>query len=389
MKKLAAVALAAAGLAGLCTPALAQSRNLSSNGLTLTTFSDFNQPQGDANISPTSAPFTQDQLYKMCWYYRQGTPAAPNLLGTRRMSDLGAPVYTQVADNIGKWSWRFNGVAAGPFFDAELVVQFDRIGTTGYVCVVASAMTIRNIDPSTTLVLNLFHLVDMDLATTSTDDTISLVSPSDFTRYQMTDPFGQFGRIFNYDANKYWFDTGRTMRDGLSTLSFGAGPITDCPNATNPFGPADTGGVGQWTLTLLPGQQKTVFSSFAFNTDPAPRPADPCWADYNRDGFLNLDDLGDFITDFYTEPPIPGARQANAPSYPSLLMVGYGGLRCPQAPNASPPYASNAYRDAGYRVGFSGDGSNLCPLDPFQLFPNLDNLNDYITEYYAEVGTCG
>jgi subtilisin-like proprotein convertase family protein len=110
-----------------------------------------------------------------------------------------------------------------------------------------------------------------------------------------------------------------------------------------------------------------------------------CPEDYNRDGFRNLDDLGDFITDFYTLPPIPGGVQPNVPQYPGQA-VGYG-APCPQAPDAPAPYTANAYRANGYRVGFSPDGSNACPLSPTQSFPNLDNLGDFISAYYAS--TCG
>jgi hypothetical protein len=114
-----------------------------------------------------------------------------------------------------------------------------------------------------------------------------------------------------------------------------------------------------------------------------------CPSDYNRDGFHNLDDLGDYITDFYTTPAIPGGPQPAAPTYPGVA-VGFS-VPCPAAADADPPYVLAAYRQRGFRVGYSPDGSNSCPLDPAQLFPNLDNLNDFITAYYAEVGTpaCG
>jgi hypothetical protein len=122
-------------------------------------------------------------------------------------------------------------------------------------------------------------------------------------------------------------------------------------------------------------------------------PVNACNADYNRDTFLNLDDLGDFITDYYTCPPIPGGAQANAPTYAGQA-VGYGQV-CPDAPDAPAPYAVNAYRANGFRVGYSSDGSNSCPLGAFNanecppFFPNLDNLGDYITFYYASIGTPG
>jgi probable HAF family extracellular repeat protein len=109
-----------------------------------------------------------------------------------------------------------------------------------------------------------------------------------------------------------------------------------------------------------------------------------CAADYNADGFVTLDDLGDFITDYYTVPAIPGGDQPSAPQYPDFA-VGYASI-CPNAPDAPWPYEPDAYRKHGYRVGYSLDGSNNCPLAPEQTFPSLDNLGDYITLYYTPGG---
>jgi hypothetical protein len=108
---------------------------------------------------------------------------------------------------------------------------------------------------------------------------------------------------------------------------------------------------------------------------------DVCDGDYNRDGFANLDDLGDFITDFYITPAVPGGFQPAAPQYADRALGPNTG--CPNAPDAPAPYDIDAYRESGYRVGFSLDGSNACPLDPAQNFPNLDNLVDFITAFYT------
>jgi hypothetical protein len=103
----------------------------------------------------------------------------------------------------------------------------------------------------------------------------------------------------------------------------------------------------------------------------------PCATDYNKDFVRNLDDLGDYITDFYTTPAIPGGVQPAAPTIAGV-SVGFG-VPCPDAPDAPAPYSPDAYRTAGYRVGYSSDGSNRCP----PTGPNLDNLGDFITAFYA------
>jgi enterochelin esterase-like enzyme len=138
-------------------------------------------------------------------------------------------------------------------------------------------------------------------------------------------------------------------------------------------------GIGHDPLPLL---QAMGPSNWAFY-----RVAAACPDDYNADLSVNLDDLGDYITDFFTVTPIPGGAQPGALTYASV-PIGHG-LPCVAAPDAPPPYAVDAYRVFGYRVGFSPDESNACPLDPTQPFPNLDNLNDFITAYYASFGGGG
>ncbi|MFN0011530.1 MAG: hypothetical protein ACKVS8_07790 [Phycisphaerales bacterium] len=81
--------------------------------------------------------------------------------------------------------------------------------------------------------------------------------------------------------------------------------------------------------------------------------APSCPLDYNLDGSLNPDDLGDFITDYYTVPHVPGP----------------GGYAIP-CPGNDPPY------DDGYKTGFTLDYTGQCS-EPFP-----DNLGDYITAYY-------
>ncbi len=89
-------------------------------------------------------------------------------------------------------------------------------------------------------------------------------------------------------------------------------------------------------------------------------PPATCHLDYNLDGSVNPDDLGDFITDYYTVPHIPGPG-------------GYA-ILCPEN---DPPY------DQGYKVGYViGNEGGVC------IAPNPDNLGDYITDYYSAAFIC-
>ncbi len=85
-----------------------------------------------------------------------------------------------------------------------------------------------------------------------------------------------------------------------------------------------------------------------------------CAVDYNTDGSLNSDDIGDFITDYFTAPALPGPG-------------GYA-IACPGNPA---PY------DAGYRAAYTIDGSGQC------FEPNSDNLGDFITGYFEGCGEPG
>jgi hypothetical protein len=111
-----------------------------------------------------------------------------------------------------------------------------------------------------------------------------------------------------------------------------------------------------------------------------------CPADFNNDGALNLDDVSDYISDYYNQPPIPGGLQPEAPTYNDVVGVGFG-VPCANAPDAPAPYAADAYRVFGYRVAFSADGSIACPASPEANFPTLDNLGEFISLYYSAFGT--
>ncbi len=115
-------------------------------------------------------------------------------------------------------------------------------------------------------------------------------------------------------------------------------------------------GVGGGAAALTPVQNIRRLK----NDTPPPAPAPGCVLDYNVDGVLNPDDLGDFITDYYTFPHVAGP----------------GGYAIP-CPGNEAPYT------AGYKAAFTADGAGQCN-EPFP-----DNLGDYITAYYGAGAACG
>jgi YVTN family beta-propeller protein len=219
---------------------------------------------------------------------------------------------------------------------------------------------------------------------TNNTDTASITRLNTFTALADTNQVGLIakGRVGVLDRGwAYIPGAGRFQADRL-----GETILTNALRLTAAAG-------GEITFTVVPFGMQTRLGidrdrdgyldrdELDAGSDPANALSIPaCIADYNRDFITNLDDLGDFITDFYVQPPIPGGIQTAAPTYPDRA-AGYG-TPCPDAPDAPAPYSPDAYRAYGYRAGFSPDGTNACPAGN-SGFPNLDNLGDFITAYYA------
>lgn len=110
------------------------------------------------------------------------------------------------------------------------------------------------------------------------------------------------------------------------------------------------------TLPLVPD------FNWVFYVNRASSTSSNCYAsrlDFNADGTVNPDDIGDFITAYFTVPLLAG---------PSGYAVGCAGNQ--------PPY------DDGYQAGYNSNGSGQCNE------PNPDNLGDWITDYFVVQGGC-
>ncbi len=134
----------------------------------------------------------------------------------------------------------------------------------------------------------------------------------------------------------------------------GAGALSDnghfsgthTPTLSIAAATADDAGTYSCLVTNTYGSTESLGASVNTST--------PCRLDYNLDTVVNPDDIGDYITDYFTDPPPPGPG-------------GYA-IACP---------GNDAPYDAGYKTAYTSDGAGQCNL------PYSDNLGDWITDYFG------
>jgi subtilisin-like proprotein convertase family protein len=297
------------------------------------------------------------------------------------------------ADGGGTYKGNGTNCAGTPnkFFDTESVVPvaIPDGNTTGITLTVTVPPSETATIDQLQVALNLVHSWIGDLQATISNGTTTVTL---FQRIGRDGTISTLGDSSNFDGIYTFADSGAdiwtAVTAGDSTYNLPSGTYRPSA-ATNGALPSPSLAAfdgapfaGTWTLTIADAESIDTGSVRGFRIQTTgTRPTCGCPGDYNLDTFINLDDLGDFITDYYYPTPIPGGAQPDAPTYPGLA-VGFG-QACPAAPDAPLPYAVDAYRTNGYRVGYSADGSNSCPLSPDAPFPNLDNLGDYITFFYT------
>ena len=165
--------------------------------------------------------------------------------------------------------------------------------------------------------------------------------------YSLTGPSGVVPVSLAYSAvdQRARLTTASPLQAGLYTLTVSASVVAttggqaldgEVANAANPASLPSGNGIAGGSATI----------TFTVN-------APACNLDYNLDASVNPDDLGDYITDYYTSPAIPGPG-------------GYA-IACP---GNDPPYHN------GYKANYTPDGSGQC--NP----PFPDNLGDFITAYF-------
>ncbi|MFN0012120.1 MAG: reprolysin-like metallopeptidase [Phycisphaerales bacterium] len=151
------------------------------------------------------------------------------------------------------------------------------------------------------------------------------------------------------------FDSTDPLLPPIQFATAGQAPFTDVWRPTNTTAVLlGKNADGQWFFrardraALATGTIRAVSIIITPQGRACASPVVACPWDYNADGNLNPDDVGDYITDYYMVPALHGPG-------------GYA-IACP---DNEPPF------DAGYRVDVTGD----CIANP-------DDLGDYITAYY-------
>ncbi len=189
--------------------------------------------------------------------------------------------------------------------------------------------------------------VPFESATQQVDVYFSAPVNTTGSHYTLTGPSGAVPVTLTYTAAAQCASlaTASPLQPGTYTLTVSAAVVATTGGqaldgeVTNPASPA----------ALPSGNGIAGGSATVTFTVSAPA----CNLDYNLDTSVNPDDLGDYITDYYTLQPIPGP----------------GGYATP-CPGNAPPYNN------GYKANYTPDGSGQC--NP----PFPDNLGDFITAYF-------
>ncbi len=140
------------------------------------------------------------------------------------------------------------------------------------------------------------------------------------------------------DGRPYANDNGNTLPAGAYWLAVGR-DADGTPGAMR----FDATG---WRAYSAAGPYATVTVNLRASTG--------CRIDYNNDGGVSPDDVGDFLSDYYTSPALAG------PGGYAVACVG----------NAAP-------YDKGYKAAYQRSGAGQCTP------PGPDNLGDYITDYFG------
>lgn len=233
--------------------------NISNNGSTYSTFAAWSSAaSGDGTFTTSGGP--GDQLFKNSWYVRtqfNNTNRLFSSLDTPAESSVGNTATITYPNNSGPGS---NGTER---WNAQFRVTIEGLGTnSARVNTVLTFSAAAN--NSGTRTYQLFNLVDFDLNATAVNDAVAYNSGLSAFRYTEA-ANGNYAEHAGYGATQVQTSSGSSLR---TLLNSGSGNLNGTQNAAA----ADNASAFQWTLTLAPGETRTIYASFAINAATVPAP---------------------------------------------------------------------------------------------------------------------
>lgn len=254
-------------------------------------------PDTNFKTDPTSG----DYMSKYSWSYRTQFNNQNSL-----MSLLDNPVVF-TSGNKCRMTWTNAGPApvGQERFNAELTITLID-GANPKQARLFSVMKFRSAANST-LTYQLFNLNDIDMPggtpNPQTDDSVLFISPDEALFSEQASFENALAVALN--SSRHEANTGLTLRNKTSSGSF------DLNNADGPV-TGDGSSAFQWTATLAPSEEFTVYSGIAINQDSYPK--NPCVADINFDRVVDDLDFQAFVA-AYDVLECPGS----GPSRPFCL----------------------------------------------------------------------
>jgi hypothetical protein len=193
--------------------------------------------------TPASADFQvptpTDHVFASWWYYR--------ILGDnyeRRFPST--PTSQTYLDSTATINW---SNVDGRGFAARLAIALRDVG--GSQSVTAKVMTITN-NTASSMTIDIFNYIDIDLAGTAGSDAATLVLPNEYIRVTEGSTFADFRGV---GANAYEV---RTYAANLRGALHDTTTLTNLNNTGLPFTPGDFTGAFQWQFSIPAGDSVKV-----------------------------------------------------------------------------------------------------------------------------------
>lgn len=263
---------------------------------------------GNVNIRPDGGFGTPDYSFQLWWWFR-AEGVVPREFGFPD-ADFAGETYV---GNTAVVNWTNIGVSGGRF-TARLETRIADGSAPGQMTV-EQTMIITSTN-ATTFSLTLFAYNDLDAGGSSFNDSAMLADPAT-TRIRITDgpdfvdwrPSAGASFAVAQGATSGGFQLRNQLNDtGLTNLM-----NTGLPWVSNDFA-----GAFQWTITLNPGETKSVSHTISMNISLAPP---PCLGDANNDRMVNFADITAALAGFGGPGPAGDADYNGSVNFGDITTI--------------------------------------------------------------------